>query len=84
MQPEIPSEQEALRYFQKLSNWGRWGEDDQMGTLNFITPEKRRKAASMISEGVSISCSTTINYDSTPARVGSPMTKLRLARRRLR
>ena len=23
----------------ELSNWGRWGADDQIGTLNFITPE---------------------------------------------
>jgi hypothetical protein len=24
-----------------LSNWGRWGKDDQRGTLNLITPAKR-------------------------------------------
>jgi hypothetical protein len=28
-----------------LSNWGRWGKDDQLGTLNFITPEARKRAA---------------------------------------
>ena len=22
----------------KLSNWGRWGKDDQIGTLNYVTP----------------------------------------------
>jgi hypothetical protein len=73
VKPEIPSEQEVLRYFQELSNWGRWGEDDQLGTLNFITPEKRRKAASLISEGVSVSCSTTINYDATLDMPDPPM-----------
>ena len=24
---------------QKLSNWGKWGKDDQIGTLNHVTPE---------------------------------------------
>ena len=27
-----------------LSNWGRWGDDDQMGTLNLITQEKNNYA----------------------------------------
>ena len=30
----------------KLSNWGRWGKDDQIGTLNHVTPEDIVKAAS--------------------------------------
>ena len=30
----------------KLSNWGRWGKDDQIGTLNHVTPEDITKAAS--------------------------------------
>ncbi len=38
-----------------LSNWGRWGEDDELGTLNLITPEKRRQAAALVTEGVSVS-----------------------------
>jgi kynurenine formamidase len=35
----------------KLSNWGRWGEDDQLGTLNFITAEHRRIAAGLVRTG---------------------------------
>ena len=27
------------------NNWGRWGPDDEAGTLNYITPEVRRQAA---------------------------------------
>ncbi|MSO21815.1 MAG: cyclase family protein [Acidobacteria bacterium] len=38
-----------------LSNWGRWGKDDQIGTLNLITPRKRKQAASEVKEGMSIS-----------------------------
>lgn len=41
--------------FNELSNWGRWGADDQRGTLNLITPDKRLQAASLVKEGISIS-----------------------------
>lgn len=39
----------------KLSNWGRWGKDDQLGTLNLITPKKRQEAAKLVKRGVSVS-----------------------------
>ena len=39
----------------ELSNWGRWGKDDQKGTINLITPAKRRQAAALVTEGVSVS-----------------------------
>lgn len=42
---------------EELSNWGRWGKEDQLGTLNLITPEKRVAAAALVTEGVSISLS---------------------------
>ena len=35
----------------KLSNWGRWGKDDQIGTLNHIKPEDIVNAASLIRTG---------------------------------
>jgi kynurenine formamidase len=35
----------------KLRNWGRWGDDDELGTLNFITAEKRRAAAARVRKG---------------------------------
>jgi hypothetical protein len=40
---------------QNLSNWGRWGEDDQLGTLNLITPEKRREALTLPRDSESVS-----------------------------
>ena len=39
----------------QVSNWGRWGKDDQKGTLNYITPETRLKAAQLVQEGVAVS-----------------------------
>src|SRR2546423_15086568 len=38
-----------------LSNWGRWGADDQIGALNLITPAKRKEAAGLVKEGFSVS-----------------------------
>src|ERR1051325_470752 len=35
----------------KLSNWGRWGKDDHIGTLNHITPEDIANAAQLIRTG---------------------------------
>ena len=32
----------------RVSNWGRWGEDDVLGTLNLLTPEKRVQAAALV------------------------------------
>ena len=35
----------------KLSNWGRWGKEDQIGTLNHVTPENIVDAAKLIRTG---------------------------------
>jgi len=40
---------------QRFSNWGRWGADDDRGTLNFLTPEKRVEGAALVRRGVSFS-----------------------------
>lgn len=39
---------------QELSNWGRWGPDDQRGALNLITPEKTVQAASLVEVGETV------------------------------
>jgi kynurenine formamidase len=58
--PTPPSEEEVLSYPEKLSNWNRWGADDQLGTLNLITAERRRSAAALMREGLSVTCSWDI------------------------
>jgi kynurenine formamidase len=53
-----------------LSNWGRWGAEDQLGTLNFITPEKRRQAAALVKEGTPVSLARNVikeAIDDSPA-----------------
>ena len=49
----------------ELSNWGRWGSDDQLGTLNLVTPDKRRQAVALAVTGTSVSMSH--NYLKEPA-----------------
>ena len=46
---------DVLKMMQTLSNWGRWGKDDQLGALNLITTEKRKEAAALVKEGLSMS-----------------------------
>lgn len=50
-----PTADEYRAFRETLSNWGRWGDDDQLGTLNHITPETRRAAAALVREGHTVS-----------------------------
>jgi kynurenine formamidase len=47
----------------RLSNWGRWGDQDQLGTLNFIGPEQRAAATSLPRSGQAISLAIDFNAD---------------------
>jgi len=47
---------EVLGLHERLSNWGRWGPDDQLGTLNFVTAEITAAAASAVRSGQTVSC----------------------------
>jgi kynurenine formamidase len=53
------SEFEAL--FRDVSTWGRWGEDDQRGALNELTPERVAAAAGLVRNGVTVSLSLPLN-----------------------
>jgi kynurenine formamidase len=35
----------------KVSNWGKWGPDDELGTVNYITPDTIVKAACLVKKG---------------------------------
>lgn len=48
---------------QRCSNWGRWGEDDVLGTMNFLDEAKRREGAALIRRGTSFSLSQHFNAD---------------------
>ncbi|MFP6625063.1 MAG: cyclase family protein [Myxococcota bacterium] len=42
--------------FESAKNWGRWGDDDQRGALNYITDKKRAAAAALVRDGAALSC----------------------------
>jgi kynurenine formamidase len=50
------------RWKTELSNWGRWGKDDQLGALNLITPAKRKQAAALVKDGVTVSLAVDANF----------------------
>jgi kynurenine formamidase len=49
------------RWKTELSNWGRWGKEDQRGALNLITQGKRRQAASLVKDGITVSLAGDVN-----------------------
>jgi kynurenine formamidase len=46
---------------ERCRNWGKWGEDDQLGTLNYITSEKVIQAATLVQSGKVISLATAFD-----------------------
>ncbi len=46
---------------ERVSNWGRWGADDQAGTLNYLTAERRAAARDQIRDGQLVSCANDIS-----------------------
>jgi hypothetical protein len=42
--PRNLTQQDIERWMSELSNWGKWGSDDQAGTINLISPAKRKAA----------------------------------------
>ncbi|HUH12350.1 MAG TPA: cyclase family protein [Longimicrobiales bacterium] len=60
------------RLMGEVSNWGRWGPQDQLGTLNLITADKRRWAAALVEDGVAVSLSHDMVREST-TEMGGPM-----------
>jgi kynurenine formamidase len=53
-------------FHRTLSNWGRWGERDQLGTLNTITPARRAAAAALVRTGRSVGCARALATEPAP------------------
>src|SRR5215470_1933436 len=60
-----PTQAEVENYFTRLNNWGRWGNDDQRGTLNLITPEKHAAAVALARSGRVVSLSRDLTPQPT-------------------
>lgn len=67
---ELDSGEEVLSYLRERSNWGRWGQDDERGTLNLVTSEKRLAALGLARTGQTVSLSrpvALVSIDDDPA-----------------
>jgi kynurenine formamidase len=51
------------RAAKRCSNWGRWGADDVLGTLNFLDGAKRREGAALVRRGVSFSLAQSFDMN---------------------
>jgi kynurenine formamidase len=60
--------QTVREWGRRFSNWGRWGRDDQRGTLNFITPGRILAACALPRRGLVISCA--LNFDDRGPQTG--------------
>ena len=61
--PPLETEADFHRAMEELSNWGRWGVDDEFGAANLITAEKRKAAAALVSEGIVVSLAHDVNQE---------------------
>lgn len=66
----------SVREFDSLAdqvrNWGRWGEEDQRGTLNLITPDVVTKAISTVINGDVFSLAMDLDLDGPQDGTGVP------------
>jgi kynurenine formamidase len=67
-----PAEAEIMEMFDSLSNWGRWGDDDRLGTLNLITPDLTKAAAGLVRHGRTVSLARTISPKYAPDNTSPP------------
>jgi kynurenine formamidase len=68
---------DVLAFHHTLSNWGRWGADDQLGVLNVITPGVTAAAAATVRSGRTVSCARpldTVSSADNPSPVAHHMT----------
>lgn len=72
---EMPrlTEDEVITAISAMSNWGRWGSDDQRGALNLITPRKIAAAAALVSHGITIPCGRQIEFAPRADPIEAPM-----------
>ena len=56
----MPSQADVESYFKRLNNWGRWGDDDQLGTVNLITEGRRAAARALVRKNRTVSLARDI------------------------
>ena len=60
---QLRNRQDFDRWMTELSNWGRWGKDDQLGALNLVTPAKRKQALALVTDGMPVSLARDVEKE---------------------
>jgi len=61
------------KFFESLKNWGVWGDRDELGTLNYLTPDRIRQAALLVKSGRTVSMSLPVNTAAGPDNPNPPV-----------
>src|SRR5882757_1296952 len=64
--PTIATQEDFNRAFKEVSNWGRWGQEDELGSSNLITPAKRKQAAALVKDGIPVSLAHDVVEETAP------------------
>jgi kynurenine formamidase len=64
----------------ELSNWGRWGKEDERGALNLVTPQKTREATRLVKDGVTVTLAHFADVEQAPDNFNFGATKHELLR----
>ena len=60
---------EIKKMAERVKNWGKWGPDDELGTLNYVKPADLLQAAALVKNGKSFSLGLDFNQNG-PQRTG--------------
>jgi hypothetical protein len=60
---------QVAAWMTSISTWGKWGKDDQLGAVNYITPDKRRQAAALVRTGEVVSLQRPIVLEPRHAEI---------------
>jgi len=61
----IRTDEDIDRVLPQITNWGRWGKQDQLGTVNYITARQRLKAIGTVRHGRTVSLAREISVSQT-------------------
>ena len=61
----IQTDEDIDRLLPQITNWGRWGKQDQLGTVNFITARQRLQALTLVKKGRTVSLAREISVTKT-------------------
>ena len=60
---------QVLEWMTSISTWGKWGKDDQLGALNYVTPAKRKSAAALVRTGEVVSMERPVVLEQRHAEI---------------